>query len=143
LDPQRALAPCDGFPCVVTAFPSQVRGLDTVTVETASRGMCVAPSRLAHLGAPGGVAALPVAAGTPWAEVPRDTGPLGILLGKHPPCDAPVHTRKNGIAHRPHSQLAVAPTRLGWWDHILDKIPCGIRKVCGVWMDVHPQSVLN
>ena len=55
----------------------------------------------------------------------------------------PVHNRKNGIDHRPHIPLAVAPTRLGWGDHILDKIPCGISKVCGVWIDVHPQSVLH
>jgi 2-polyprenyl-6-methoxyphenol hydroxylase-like FAD-dependent oxidoreductase len=29
-----------------------------------------------------------------------------------------------------------------WWDHIFDKIPFGISEVCGVWISVHPQSVL-
>ena len=64
-------------------------------------------------------------------------------MREHAPFDAPVNDIKDRIDHRPHLQLAVAPTRLGWGDQIFDKIPFGISEVCGVWIGVHPQSVLN
>jgi hypothetical protein len=64
-------------------------------------------------------------------------------MGEHAPFDAPVDDIKNGIDHCSHIQRAVAPTWLRWWDQMFDKIPFGIREVCGVWISVHPQSVLN
>jgi len=143
IDQQRAFAPFDVFALVVAALPSQFRGLDALTVETAGRGMFVAPGLLAPVGAQGVVEALPVPTVTPVADILVHTGPLRILMGEHAPFDAPVNDIKNGIDHRPHIQLAGAPTRLGWWDQRLDKIPCGISEVCGVWIGVHPQSVRN
>jgi len=53
-------------------------------------------------------------------------------MGEHAPFDAPIDDIKNGIDHRPHLQLAVAPTRLWGWNQIFDKIPFGISEVCGV-----------
>jgi len=50
---------------------------------------------------------------------------------------------EDGIDHRPHLELAVAPTRLGRRDQIFDKSPFGISKVCRVWFGSHPSSVLN
>ena len=61
-------------------------------------------------------------------------------MGEQAPCDAPVDDIKNSIDHRPHIKRAVAPTRLGWGDHIFDKIPFGIKKVCRVWLCSHPSS---
>ena len=143
IDQQMAFTPFDVFAFVVAALPSQFRGLDALTVETAGRGMFVAPGLLAPVGAQGVVEALPVPTVTPVADILVHTGPLRILMGEHAPFDAPVNDIKNGIDHRPHIQLAGAPTRLGWWDQRLDKIPCGISEVCGVWIGVHPQSVRN
>jgi hypothetical protein len=64
-------------------------------------------------------------------------------MREHAPFDAPVNDITDCIDHRPPLQLVVAPTRLGWGDQIFDKIPFGISEVCGVWIGVHPQSVLN
>jgi hypothetical protein len=143
INQQRALAPFAVFAFVVAAFPAQCHGLDTVAIEAASRGMFVAPSLLAHLGAQGVVEALPVPAVAPLTARPVHTGPLWLLMGEHAPCDAPVNDIKNGIEHRPHIQCAVASPRFGWWDQIFDTLPFGISEVCGVWIGVHPQSVLN
>ena len=41
-------------------------------------------------------------------------------MGEHAPFDAPIDDIKNGIDHRPHLQLAVAPTRLWGWNQIFD-----------------------
>src|SRR5215510_10148606 len=141
INQQMAFVPFDVFAFVVAAFPTQFRGLDTLAVEAASRGMFVASSLLAHLGAQGVVEALPVSAVAPLTEIPVHTGPLWILMGEHAPFDAPVNDIKNGIEHRPHIQFAVASTRFGWWDQIFDTLPFGIREVCGGWIGVHPQSV--
>ena len=143
IDQEVPFASFDLFPTVVATLPAQFRRLDTLAVETASGGMFVATFLLAHLGTQGVVEALPGTAIAPLAEIPVHTGPLRILMRKHPPFDAPVDDIKNGIDHRPHIQLAVAPTRLGRWDQIFDKIPFGISEVCGVWSGVHPHSVLN
>jgi hypothetical protein len=61
----------------------------------------------------------------------------------HAPCDAPIDDRNNSMDHRPHIELVMAPTRLGWRDQSFDTIPCGLREGCGVWIGVHPQNVLN
>jgi hypothetical protein len=98
---------------------------------------------LTHLGAQRVVETLPVSAVTPLAKIPVHTGPLGILMREHAPFDAPVNDIKDGIDHRPHIELAVAPARFGWWDQISDKIPFGISKVCRVWCGSHPSSVPN
>jgi hypothetical protein len=34
-------------------------------------------------------------------------------------------------------------TRFGWRNQMFDTIPFGISEVGGVWIGVHPQSVLN
>jgi len=143
IDHQMAFAAFDVFAFVVAALSSQFRRLDTLAVETTSRGMFVAPRLLAPLGAEGIVEALPGLAVAPLAEIPVHTGPLWILMGEHPPFDAPVNDIKNGIDHRPHIQRAVAPTWLGWRDQRLDKLPFGISEVCGVWSGIHPQSLPN
>jgi hypothetical protein len=143
IDHQMACAPLDVFAFIVAALSAQCCRLDPLAVETARCGMFVAPRLLAHLGAQGVVEALPVPAGAPWTDIPVHTGPFGLCMGEHPPCDAPVNDIQQGIEHRPHIELAGAPTRLGWWDHLFDTIPFGISEVCGVWMSVHPQSVLH
>jgi hypothetical protein len=99
-----------------------------LTVDTARRRVLVTTRLLAHPGAQGVVETLPVPAVTSLAEIPVHTGPLRILMGEHTPCDAPVDDIKHGIDHRPHIELAVAPTRLGRRDQIFDKIPFGISK---------------
>jgi hypothetical protein len=53
-------------------------------------------------------------------------------MREHAPFEAPIDDRKNSLDYRPYVDLAMAPTRLGWWDQIFDPIPCGIREVCGV-----------
>jgi len=131
------------FAAVIATLSAQLRRLDALAIETAGRGVLVAARPLANLSAQGVVEALPVPAVTPLAEIPIDTGPLWVLMGEHAPFDAPVDNIKQGIDHRPHIELAVASTRFGWWDQIFDTIPFGIREVCGVWISVHPQSVLN
>ncbi len=143
IDQEVPFAAFDLFPTVIATFPTQFRRLDALAVEAVSGGMFVAAFLLAHLDAQGVVEALPGTGIAPLAEIPVHTGPLRILMREHPPFDAPVDDIKNGIDHRPHIQLAVAPTRLGWWDQIFDQIPFGISEVCGVWIGVHPQSVLN
>src|SRR5262245_4781933 len=73
---------------------------------------------------------LPVPTGAPLAEIPVDTGPLRIRMREHAPCDAPIDNIKQDRDHRPHIELAVASTWLGWWDHIGDEIPCAsVRSV--------------
>jgi hypothetical protein len=143
IDQEGSCAACALFSPGVAPRPTQCRRLDALAVEAASRGVFVAPRWLASLGAPGVVEALPGPGIPPLAARPGHTGPLRLLLGEHAPLDAPIDDRKQGMDHRPHLQLAVAPTRLGWWDQRLDKIPVGISAVCGVWIGVHPQSVLN
>jgi len=64
-------------------------------------------------------------------------------MGEHAPFDAPVDDIKYGIDHRSHIKRAGTPTRLRWGDQRFDKIPFGISEVCGVWIGVHPQSVLH
>ena len=131
------------FAVVLATLSAQLRRLDTVAIEAAGRGVLVAARPLAHLRAQGVVEALPVPAVPPLAEIPIDTGPFGVLMGEHTPFDAPVDDIKKRIDHRPHIELAVASTRFGWGDQIFDIIPFGISEVCGVWIGVHPQSVLN
>jgi hypothetical protein len=63
-------------------------------------------------------------------------------MGEHAPLAAPVDARKNGIDHRAHIQLAVAPTWLRG-DQLVEKIPRSISERCGVWIGAHPQRVLN
>ncbi len=133
----------DVFALVVATLSAQFRGLDALTINAARRRVLVTARLLAHPGAQGVVEALPVPAVTPLAAIPVDTGPLWIFMGEHPPCDARIDDRKDSIDHRPHIELAVAPPRLGWRDQIFEKIPFGISKVCGVWIGIHPQSVLN
>src|SRR6516162_4268877 len=99
------------FAAVVATLSAQLRRLDALAIEAAGRGVLVAAHPLANLRAQGVVEALPVPAGTPWAEIPIDTGPLGILMGEHAPFDAPVDDIKNRIDHRPHIERAVASTR--------------------------------
>ena len=98
---------------------------------------------LAHLGAQGIMEPLPVAAVTPLAEVPIDTWPFGVLMGEHAPFDAPINHIKDRIDHCTHIQRTRVSTWFGWGDQIFDTIPFGISEVCGVWIGVHPQSVLN
>src|SRR5262245_13738022 len=115
-------APFNVFAFVVAALPAQFHGFDALAVDTARRGMFVTSCLLAHLGAYGIMETLPVPAVAPSTAIPIDTGPLRILMGEHAPCDAPVDNIKNGIDHRSHLQLAMAPTWLRWWDHMFDKI---------------------
>src|SRR5215471_3391400 len=131
------------FATVVATLAPQLRRLDALAIEAAGRGMLVTARPLANLSAQGVVEALPVPAVTPLAEIPIDTGPLWILMEEHAPFDAPVDDIKNRIDHLPHIELAVPSTRFGSWDQIFDTIPFSIREVCGVWIGVHPQSVLN
>jgi hypothetical protein len=147
-EPQRvdenvSFAAFDVFACIITALTSEVRGLDALASHAAGRGVLMTTGRLTDLGAQGVVEALPVATVTPVAEIPVDTGPLGILMREHPPLDAPLDDIKNGIDHRPHIQCAVASTRFGRRDQILEKIPFGISEVCGVWFRRHPHSLPN
>src|SRR5262245_51097599 len=143
IDQQMPFAPFDIFAFVRAALPSQFRGFDALAVDTARRRVFVPSRLLAHLGADGIMETLPGPAVAPLTEIPIDTGPLRILMGEHAPFDAPIDDIKNGIDHRAHIQRAVAPTRLGWWDQIFDKIPFGISKVCRVWFGSHPSSVPN
>jgi hypothetical protein len=119
------------FTTIVATLSPQFRRLDALTIKAAGCGMLVAPRLLADLGAQSIVKTLPGAAVTPLTEIPVHTRPLGVLMGEHAPFDAPVDDIKKRIDHRPHIELAVAPTRLGWGDQIFDKIPFGIREVCG------------
>src|SRR5262249_40356560 len=135
--------PLDVFAFVVAAFSSECGRLDTLAVEAASGGMFVVLSLLAHVGTQGVVEPLPGAAVAPLAEIPIHPGPLRILMREHAPFDAPVDNIKERVDHRSHIQCAVASTWLGWWNQIFDKIPFGISEVCGVWIGVHPLSVLN
>src|SRR5262249_21647162 len=90
IDQQMTFAPFDIFTFVVAAFASQLGGLDALAVEAAGCGMFVAPSLLAHLGTQRVVKPLPVPTIAPLMEIPVYTGPLRILMGEHPPLDAPV-----------------------------------------------------
>src|SRR5262249_13351850 len=128
-DPPMAWASWDGFPCVVAALPSPVRGLAAVTVEAARGGGLGTARCRAHPGPPGGMQAWPGPAVGPWAAIPVDTGPRRIRLGTHAPCEAPGDARDHGLDHRPESAFAVASPRLGGWDHLCNKSPCGLRKV--------------
>src|SRR5215475_1335251 len=143
IDHQMAFAPFDVFAFVIAALPAQFRGFDALTVDTARRRVLVASRLLAHLGAYGIMETLPVPAVAPLTEIPIYTGPLRIFMGEHAPFDTSVDDIKNGIDHCSHIQRAAAPTWLRGWDHMFDKIPFGISEVCGVWIGVHPQSVLN
>src|SRR5262245_42250606 len=138
-----AFASFDVFTFVVAAFASEFGRLDALAVDAARRWVLVTPRLLAYLSAEGVVEALPVPAVTPLAEIPVHTGPFRILMREQAPFDAPVDDIKNGIDHRSYIEFAVASTRLRWRDHIFDKIPLGISEVCGVWIGVHPQSVLS
>ena len=78
---------------------------------------------------------------------PVHTGPLWLFMREPALFDASVDDIKHGIDHRSHSQLAVAPTRLGWWDQIFDKIPFGISEVCPVlkgptWHRLMPKPLM-
>jgi hypothetical protein len=64
-------------------------------------------------------------------------------VGQHPPLDAPLDDREDGMDHRPHIEVAVAPTRLGWRDQIVDQIPCSLSEVCRVCLCIPPSSVPN
>ena len=143
IDHQMAFPPFDVFAFVVAALPSQFRGLDALAVETARRGVLMASGLLAHLGTQRVVETLPVSTGTPLTKIPVHPRPLRILMREHAPFEAPVNDIKDGIDHRPHIERAVAPTRFGGRDHIFDKIPFGISKVCRVWFGSHPSSVPN
>ena len=143
IDEEMPFAPFDVFAFVVAAFPSQFRGLDALAIKAAGRGMFVAPSLLAHLGTQRVVKPLPVPTIAPLVEIPVHTGPLGILMGEHPPFDAPIDDIKKRIDDRPHIQLAGAPTRFGWRDQLFDQIPFGISEVCRVWCCSHSHSVPN
>src|SRR5262245_43438322 len=138
-----ALAPCDVFACVIAAFASECCGLDALAVDAARRRGLVTSRLLASLGAQGIMEPLPVPAGAPLTAIPVHPGPLRILMGEHPPLNAPIDDIKNGMDHLAHIECAVTPTWLGRWNHIFDTIPFGIREVCGVWIGVHPQSVLH
>src|SRR4029453_7155423 len=143
IDQQMAFTPFDVFAFVVAALPSQVCGFDALAVETARRGVLMTFCLLTHLGTQRVVETLPVSAVTPLTKIPVHTGPLGILMREHAPFDAPVNDIKDGIDHRPHIELAVAPTRFGGRDQISDKSPFGISKVCRVWFGSHPSSLPN
>src|SRR5215468_9045563 len=58
------------FAAVVATLSAQLRRLDALAIEAAGRGVLVAAHPLANLRAQGVVEALPVPAGTPWAERP-------------------------------------------------------------------------
>src|SRR5215467_8123559 len=90
IDPHLPCAPFAVFAFVVAAFASQRGGLDALAVETTRRRVLVAVRQQADLGAQGGVEALPGPAVAPWTDIPVYTGPCGILMGPHPPLDAPV-----------------------------------------------------
>ena len=91
-----------------------------MAVETASRGVLVAPRLLTYLGAQSVVEASPVLNVAPLSEIPVYTRPLWILMGEHAPFDAPVDDIEDGIDHHPPIELAVAPTWLGWRDQIFE-----------------------
>src|SRR5215208_3404184 len=131
------------FPTIIAPFPAQFCRLDALTIEAARRGVLVAACFLAHTGPQGVMHSLPVPAVAPLAEIPVHTRPLRILMGQHPPFDAPVDDIENGLDHRPHIECAGASPRLGWWDQIFDTIPFGISQVCRVWCGSHPSSVPN
>ena len=143
IDEEMPFAAFHLFTAIVAALPSELRGLDALAVETASCWVLVAPSLLAHLGAQRIMEALPVSTVAPLAEIPVHTRPLGILMGEHPPFNAPIDDIKERIDHRAHIQLAVASTGLGWGDQIFEKIPFGISEVCRVWMGIHPYRIPN
>jgi hypothetical protein len=143
LDEEMPFAALHLFPALVAPLPAQFCGLDALTVEAARRGVLVAARCLAHLSAQGVVEPLPVPAVAPWAEIPVHARPFWILMGEHPPFDAPIDNIKERMDHRPHIEFAVASTRLRWWDQIFDKIPFGISKVCRVWFGSHPSRIPN
>src|SRR5215470_13539505 len=143
INQQRALTPFAVLALVVAAFASEVRGLAALAVATARRRGLVTPRLLAYLGAPGLVETLPSPAVAPLTAIPGHTGPLRILMGEQAPLDAPIDDIKHGMDPLAQSEFAGAPPRLGGWEHILDKIPCGSSEVCGGWIGVHPQSVLH
>ena len=116
IDAHVPLTALDVVACIIAALASEGSGLDALAIPTASCGVCMVACLLTHLGAQGLVEALPVAPGAPLAEIPVHTGPLWIFMGQHPPCDAHVDDIKERMDSRPHLQLAVAPTRLGWWE---------------------------
>ena len=132
IDQQVAFAAFDLFAAVVPTLPAQLRGFDALTIQAARGGGGVAALLLTHLGTQGVVETLPVPAVTPLVEIPVHALPLGIRMGEHTPFDAPIDNIEESIDHRTHIQRAMASTRLGWWDQICDKIPCGISEVCRV-----------
>src|SRR5437870_7478400 len=97
-----AFAPFNVFAFVVAALPSQLRGLDALTVDAARRRVLVTARLLAHPGAQGVVETLPVPAVTPLAEIPVHTGPLRILMGEQAPFDAPIDDIEDDMDNRPH-----------------------------------------
>src|SRR5215470_2134611 len=111
------------FPTIIAPLPAQFRRLDALTVEAARRRVLMTACFLAHPGPQGVMHPLPVSTVAPLAEMPVHPGPLRILMREHAPFNAPIDDIKNSIDHCPHIELAVAPTRLGWWDQIFDKIP--------------------
>src|SRR5215208_7201376 len=108
----------DFFATVEATRSPQFRCLHALTIDAARRRVLVTPRLLAYLGAQGIGETLPVSAIAPLAEIPVHTGPLRILMGEHAPFDAPINDIEDGIDHRPHIELAVAPTRFGWRDQI-------------------------
>jgi len=143
LDQDRPFAACHLLPPLIAPLPAPCRRLDALTGEAARCGVLVTARCLAHPGPQGVRPPWPLSAGAPLAAIPLHPGPLRLLMREHAPFAAPIDDIKNSLDHRPSIELAVAPTRLGWGDPIFAQIPCGLREVCGVWIGVHPQSVLN
>ena len=112
-DEPRSLAAFALLPTLVAALSPQCGGRDALAVPRPRGGMRVTAFLVADLGAQGIMEPLPVPAGTPWAEVPRDTQPLGVRVGQHAPWDASVDHIKNRMDHRAPIQCTRVSPRFG------------------------------
>lgn len=60
---------------------------------------------------------LPVITIMPLAEVLNRHSAFGVLMGKHPPFDAPIDDIEDSIDHCAHHIEFTTSTGFRWWDH--------------------------
>jgi hypothetical protein len=133
-----ALTAVDVFSGVIAAFPRHLRGLDTLCIQAANVGMLMTFSVLPNLSAERIMDTLPDAIVPPCPEIPIDTGPVGEVMGEHPPLNSTHGHVENRVDNLAHIQCTMSPPWLGWRAHIFDQIPLFVREISLIRDGFHP-----
>lgn len=118
------------FLCVPVEVPYlYLRGLDTLTVQCASRWVLVATHSLTHLSAKRVMEPLPCPIIAPLVEVGVHALPRRVLPRQHAPLTATDDNVQDRIDDRSHLQAARSSSRLCRRNQVFDTIPLTVGQI--------------